>query len=197
MGRVEGEASKYDYHRIYPIETAVEEGEEAVPSATKLTTQPSALRHLRDGDFSKLLILDDVRRLHEAVFGCLRSRGPAGAVPNGNSSPEKLRLRKFVQKSGLLEEESSSAIDLLLAKVSRGADAIGRTSGGGQHIDTLVFCDFLIAIACREWPGLKSEYAALTRLLGKKGMLPSQAKKKLVMQSQFHAPSVASSSRKR
>ena len=34
-----------------------------------------------------------------------------------------------------------------------------------------VFCDFLIAIACRVWPGIP-EFAALTKLLGKKG-LPS------------------------
>jgi len=187
MAEEEGESEKYSYVRVYPlanVDKTAEEAEVDEADAAKVVQKPNALRHLREGDYSELMILDDVRRLHHAVFGQTRERGGATV------SQEKLRLRHFVQKSGLIDTSDPSCaqmIDLLLAKMG------GAISG----IDPLTFCDFLIRLAMRVWPACKTEYEALTKLISRKGMLPSQAKKKLLLQSQFNAPKAATSKSRR
>jgi len=109
----------------------------------KQPTGLHALRHKREGDHSELTILDDVRRLHQAVFGELRQRGRAS-----DAEAFRLRLRHFVQKCGLADaadgsKMDSTLIDLCLAKMEKEGGSEGALTGGNM-LDPMTFCDFLI-----------------------------------------------------
>jgi len=147
---------QFQYQRVFPPVTPAD------PSVER-----SPLRHQRTGDLSRLQILDDVRRLHRAIF---MDRG---------SQQDRAWLRRFVNKCGLMNDGmlNSSQLDLHFSIAERDNAPMNWPPMHGRSVHLFVFCDFLINVGRFLSPKVESDYEALATILCKKTMLPTQARK--------------------